>query len=189
MNTERLILLLVCAVCAIGFTLIGIYWRRDRAGWSRQVEGAWQRAHENTEEKQRLATELAGYKVQAAERIGVLVENNRGLQTRLSARNVSWTMPAKLPSRSEIRRAFAVDNEAPLWVAFNAELDSFLQDLIDQVSLPPGPTMSEEARTHLAGGIEEVRKFQKRVLDLQAAAKTVDADIAGEGPEKKGGDV
>ncbi len=123
----------------------------------------------------------------------LLRENNRGLAAELnrlrSARNVSWTAPAKRPSKLEIKRAFAVDDGAPLWVALNCELDSFLQDLFDQVSLPPGPSMNEEARTHLAGGIEEVRKFQKRLLDLHAVAQALDADLEGEAPGKSGGEV
>ncbi len=121
-----------------------------------------------------------------------LRENNLGLAEQLnalrSARNVSWTAPAKRPSKLEIKRAFAVDDGAPLWVALNCELDSFLQDLFDQVSLPPGPSMNEEARTHLAGGIEEVRKFQKRLLDLHAAAQKVDADLEGGAADKNGGE-
>lgn len=93
------------------------------------------------------------------------------------SRNVSWSKPARRISASDVKRAFAVPMEAPLWTALHQEIDDFLQELINDVSLPPTPVFTEHNRLHLAGGIEQVRELQKRLLDRQAHANKADEDI------------
>lgn len=115
-------------------------------------------------------------------------QNQTAAQTVLdlaAARNVAWPKPAKRVPPHEVKRAFAVDNDAPLWLAFNQELDDYLQDQVDQMTLPPAPGFTEESRLHLAGGVEHLRLFQKRLIDLHAAAHKVDGDLEGEAPEKR----
>jgi hypothetical protein len=110
---------------------------------------------------------------------------NAQLSALNSTRSIAWAKPARRVAANDVRRAFAVAAEAPLWVALHQELDDYLQDQLDQVSLPPAASMTEEQRLHLAGGIEHLRLFQKRMLQLHAAAHKEDADL--EGGEEKGG--
>jgi hypothetical protein len=132
--------------------------RDDLAHAAREHSRAWGVVDENQKRHTQLAEELAALR---------------------AARNVAWPRPAKRLAGGEVRRAFAVAAEAPLWMALNQELDDYLQDVLDQVSLPPGATMNAEARNHLAGGIEHLRLFHKRLLELHAAAQKLDTDIEG----------
>lgn len=99
------------------------------------------------------------------------------LEALRSSRNVAVRIHDKRMPSNEVKRAFAVADDAPLWIALNQEIDDYLLDVMDQVSLPPGQTMTEEIRTHVAGGVEYVRGLQKRILELHAAAQKVDVDI------------
>jgi hypothetical protein len=109
-------------------------------------------------------------------------------------RNVGWPKSPRLP-KEDVREAFAEPLDEGLQAAIHQELDDYLQELLDQVSQPPGyatgqkgeliPTMTAEQRLHLAGGIEHLRLFQKQLIDLNAEANRRETD---EAPDKDGGD-
>jgi hypothetical protein len=85
-------------------------------------------------------------------------------------RNVSWAKPEKSLSVAELRAAFDVGADDPLWRAVMQVLDDAIGDVLDQVTLPPSGSMTEEIRTHTAGGGEQLRLFQKTLLTWQATA-------------------
>lgn len=113
-----------------------------------------------------------------------LLDMRRAFDELRAARNVAWIRPAKRMPDHEVKRAFAVASEAPLWVAFNQEIDDWLQGLFDEVSKPPSATLSEAQRLHMAGGIEEIRELQKKLLELHATAHKGDADLDDEQTKK-----
>jgi hypothetical protein len=92
-------------------------------------------------------------------------------------RNVAYNRPPGRVTEKDLRAAFRIDNETPLWRSIHQEMDDQLQDLIDQASLEPSATMTEDKRLHLAGGIEYLRRFQKTLLDHQALAHHHDPEI------------
>ena len=188
MNTfQTLSLFLAAAFIALAFLAVKVREQRNAL----RAKMAEELVKSIFADSKRIAaeTELKSYRAQADERIAVMDENNRGLTARLSARNVTWTRPAKWMPANEVKRAFAVAADAPLWLALKQQVEVYVEDLADQVSQAPSTSLTAEARLHVAGGMEHLRLFYKQLLELHQAAQTIDADIEGEGPEsrKKGG--
>jgi hypothetical protein len=68
-----------------------------------------------------------------------------------------------------------VPMDEPLWAAVHQELDDAIADALDEVTQDPGATLTAERRLHVAGGAEYLRRFQKRLLDIQAAGAAVES--------------
>ena len=98
-------------------------------------------------------------------------------------RNVAWPKPAQRLASSSVRNAFDVGNDDPFWQALHQELDDAIADALDEVTQEPSAQLTTERRTHVAGGAEFLRKFQKRLLDLRHTAN-VDEDLEEDGKEK-----
>lgn len=108
-------------------------------------------------------------------------------------RKVGWPRGPRL-ERDEILGAMAEPLNSGVQAAVHQELDNYLQELLDQVSQPPGygtgskgelvPTMTPEQRLHLAGGIEHLRLFQRQLIDLNAAAQKNENDTEREDEQK-----
>lgn len=96
---------------------------------------------------------------------------------------LSWPKPAKAIPANEVRRAFAVPMDAPLWQALHQVLDQAIQGAVDEATQQPSATQTGERRTYMAGGVDALREFQGRLLELQASANREDADLQ-EGEEK-----
>lgn len=86
-------------------------------------------------------------------------------------------VPERAMPKAELVEALAVDNDDPLWRAIHQLLDEAQTDAVDLVSARPAPdsrsglvTVSPDTRNFHAGGIDHLREFQTKLLDLQAAA-------------------
>lgn len=96
-------------------------------------------------------------------------------------RNVAWPKPATRLAPRQVEAAMDVDDTAELWLAVHQELDDAIMAKLDDVTLLPSERNTPDVRTHIAGGAEALREFQKRLLDLQRAARRPDAGLAEEG--------
>jgi hypothetical protein len=95
----------------------------------------------------------------------------------------AWPKPAKAIPANEVRRAFAVPTDAPLWQALHQVLDQAIQGVVDEATQQPSATQTTDRRTYMSGGVDALREFQGRLLELQASANREDADLQ-EGEEK-----
>lgn len=95
-------------------------------------------------------------------------------------RAVAWPKPARRLNERQVLGNFNVPMDHPLWTALHQELDDAISDLCDQVSSAPsratGREFDEANRLHVAGGIEHLRLFQRRILDLQHRANHADPE-------------
>lgn len=183
----------ILALLLVALSIASLFVLQFGAAWKRVAEANKTRGDqlqskiagldEQLDAKQRMFDEAVKQRDDARMRNVEITREWSALSVR---RNVAWVKPAKRMPASEVKRAFAVAADAPLWLALNQEVDDYLQDQLDQVSLPPASTMSEEMRLHLAGGVEHVRLFHKRLLELHAAAQKIDADLDAD-EDKKGG--
>lgn len=105
---------------------------------------------------------------------------NEAEEKAAARRNVAWPKPAKRMPKAQIAAAFNVPIDEPLFTAIMQEIDDQLQDLLDVVSQPPSPQLTEQGRLHLAGGIEHLRLLQKRILDHREDAQRKAASEAGD---------
>ncbi len=92
-------------------------------------------------------------------------------------RNRTWVRSPQELTDVELRRAFDIETKAPLWQAVHQLLDRSIQDAVDDATAEPSATCTAEHRTFRNGGIDYLRKYQKELLDQQAAAQKVDDDI------------
>lgn len=67
--------------------------------------------------------------------------------------------------------------ESPAWAALHQELDAAIMDAIDDVSLPPDPNKPALSRDFAAGGVDYLRKFQARLIDIGQQVQVKDADL------------
>lgn len=128
----------------------------------------------------RVANENANVADSLNRTVGFLGKKAGQLQHALAQRNVAWPKPEKRLSAQQVLGNVNVPMDHPLWTAVHQELDDAISDLCDRVGQPP-PELGHEARIHVAGGIEHLRLFQKRLLDLNRQAGQAD-------PEKAAGD-
>ena len=65
------------------------------------------------------------------------------------------------------------------WAALHQELDAAIADAVDEVSTPPPARPGEVpvGRDFAAGGLDFLRRFQQRLLDLEHAASIVDKEL------------
>ena len=184
-----LILVIVLVIVAAGYALAAygaVSYRKQVHDLQAKIERAHRRIWELQQE---LAAEQQACTLEKQERHQTKVERDDArdeLERLRSARNVVWAKPARRLQSADVRRAFAVAADAPLWLALNQELDDYLQDQLDQLSLPPGPAMNDATRQHLAGGVEHLRLFHKRLLELHSAAQKLDADLEDDAAGRKG---
>lgn len=107
-----------------------------------------------------------------------MIEQQRRLVIKIQKqRNVSWPKPAVRMPAAAVLAEFNVPLDQGLPLALHQELDDQIQELLDLVSQPPGPTLTADQRLHLAGGIEHLRLFQKQLLDLSHRASTTDEGL------------
>ena len=92
----------------------------------------------------------------------------------------AWPKPAKAMPANEVRRAFAIPMDAPLWQALHQTLDGAIQNAIDDATAEPSATITSERRAFKAGGVDALREFQGRLLELQASANREDTDLQEE---------
>lgn len=107
------------------------------------------------------------------------------LETRcveLATRSMAaWIVPEKRLPEHEVRRAFSVANDAPIWIAFNQKLDDAATDLIEVTVAEPKDETSEKRRLHAAGGVDALRNFQRDLIELQRLAQAADEEIEEKG--------
>jgi hypothetical protein len=96
---------------------------------------------------------------------------------------LAWPKPAKAIPANEVLRAFAIPMDAPLWQALHQVLDQAIQGAVDDATQQPSATQTTDRRTYMSGGVDALREFQGRLLELQASANREDADLQ-EGEEK-----
>lgn len=146
-------------------------------GWSLP----YQKTLELQKEAERMRENYRAQQEQLKARDAQLEVCNLQVSALRTQRNVAWPRPAKRIPRAQILAAFSAPIDTGAGAALHQELDDYLQDLLDQVSQPPSPTMPESTRLHLAGGIEHVRLLQKHLLDLHAEASRKDAELEEKG--------
>lgn len=98
-------------------------------------------------------------------------------------RALIWRKPAEEMTELEVKKAFAVSSDAPFWRALHQVLEERIFGGVDAMTVRPGNAYSEAERLHAAGGVEELREFQKELLTRHRAATRADADLEGEGAE------
>lgn len=92
-------------------------------------------------------------------------------------RELAWPRPAQRLKPEEVLAEFDLPMDNPLWQALHQELDDAIADVLDEVTQPPSALLTAERRVHLAGGAEELRKLQRRLLDLQRRANAADEEL------------
>lgn len=97
-----------------------------------------------------------------------------------ATRALAWPKPERRMKEKDVLGEFDVPIDEPWFVAVNQELDDAISDVLDEVTQPPSATLTAERRTHLAGGAESLREFQKRLLELQHRAANTDEDLDDE---------
>jgi hypothetical protein len=98
----------------------------------------------------------------------------------LSCRSTAeWIQPERRMPKEEVRRAFSVPKDMPLWRAIHQELDDSATDLVDLTAAAPIEQASELKRLHAAGGLDALRNFQRRLIELQHLAEVEDPDLEG----------
>jgi hypothetical protein len=131
-------------------------------------------------------TQQAGAKWQ--HQAGELEKQNHALRAQLREtearlktppnRALAWPKPAQRMEASDLLGEFDVPLDEPWYAAVHQELDDAISDLLDEVTQVPGPQLTTERRTHLAGGAESLRAFQQRLLQLRHRASATDPDLA-----------
>lgn len=138
-------------------------------------------------ERERLTNRIREDKLRIGELECEVLDAHNAAQALQAAKVVVRHVSANRMPDGDVRRAFAVDATAPLWRAVHQELDDAIQKLVDIVDTMPSAAFPETARLHVAGGLSELRDFQKQLLLAnERAAK--DADLDDDDDEKtKGG--
>lgn len=159
---------------------------RRKADVQRDLEQAVRVANANAElaDKMRAeAEEERRGRLQAAEERAKLVLELKAIADRTAEfrakcerdferrRNVSWPKPERRMTDAQLRDAFNVPVDEPLFQAVMQKIDGAIQEALDVVSQPPSATLTEQHRLHLAGGIEHLRLLQKDLLDVRDAAE------------------
>lgn len=95
-------------------------------------------------------------------------------------RSLAWPKPERRMKERDVLGEFDVPIDEPWFVAVHQELDDAISDLLDEVTQAPSATLTTERRTHIAGGAESLREFQKRLLKLQHRAANTDDELEEE---------
>lgn len=104
------------------------------------------------------------------------MESERSAVRKLRAKRVR-TVPASALPDKEVVQILGGLGESPAWAALHQELDAAIMDAIEDVSVPPDPNKPAPSRDFAAGGVDYLRKFQARLIDIGQQVQVKDADL------------
>jgi hypothetical protein len=158
------IITLITGAALIAAVALALYFGKQ---WELEQRNSREIAQELAAKSEALKAEMADQLRQVKQRLS---DTEWELRKANDARKLTWPKPERRMEAREVADEFSVALEEPWYVALHQELDDAICDVLDEVTQAPSATLTPERRTHLAGGAEALREFQRRLLELRARA-------------------
>lgn len=103
-------------------------------------------------------------------------EDARSAVRKLRTQRVRRVPEQSLPDKEVVAILGGIVESGP-WRALHQELDAAIMDAVEDVSAPGDPNRPERSRDFAAGGVDYLRRFQARLIDIALTAQVKDADL------------